>query len=146
MRIARAATGKDKIAICGYHGWHDWYLSANLSKKDNLKNMHLEGLKPAGVTKGLAGTTLTFNYNDIETLEKIIKQNKKYLSAIKMEVSRNVKPKKNFLEDVRYLANKNKILLIFDECTSGFRQNFGGLHKYYNVTPDLAIFGKALGN
>ena len=146
VRIARAATGKDKIAICGYHGWHDWYLSANLSKKDNLKNMHLEGLKPAGVPKVLAGTTLTFNYNDIESLEKIIKQNKKYLSAIKMEVSRNVKPKKNFLEDVRYLANKNKILLIFDECTSGFRQNFGGLHKYYNVTPDLAIFGKALGN
>ncbi len=145
VRIARAATGKDKVAICGYHGWHDWYLAANLDKKDNLKRMHLSGLQPRGVPKSLSGTTLTFKYNDISSLKKIIKNNKD-LGAIKMEVARNVEPEKSFLEAVRKLATKNKILLIFDECTSGFRQNFGGLHKYYKVSPDLAIFGKALGN
>tara|TARA_X000001036_G_scaffold112878_2_gene105722 strand:- start:412 stop:2457 length:2046 start_codon:yes stop_codon:yes gene_type:complete len=145
IRIARAATGKDKVAICGYHGWHDWYLAANLNKSDNLSKMLLPGLLPVGVPSKLKGMTFTFNYNDINSLEKIIKNNKD-LCAIKMEVSRNTPPKKNFLKNVRELANKHKILLIFDECTSGFRQTFGGLHKHYGVNPDIAIFGKALGN
>lgn len=146
IRIARAATGRDKIAVCGYHGWHDWYLAANLSSNDKLKSMHIPGLKPLGVPKKLRGTTLTFDYNNINSLEKIITNHKNELCAIKMEVSRNQKPKNNFLENVKFLAKKNKILLIFDECTSGFRQTFGGLHKQYKVQPDLAIFGKALGN
>ena len=146
IRIARAATRKDKIAICGYHGWHDWYLAANLNNNDKLKSMHIPGLQPLGVPKKLRGTTLTFDYNDINSLEKIINNHKNDLCAIKMEVSRNQKPKNNFLENVKFLAKKNKILLIFDECTSGFRQTFGGLHKHYKVYPDLAIFGKALGN
>ncbi len=145
IRIARAATGKDKIAICGYHGWHDWYLSANLNKRDNLKEMLLPGLQPDGVPNKLKGLTLTFNYNDINSLKKIITNNKN-LCAIKMEVSRNTAPKNNFLKKVRELANKHNLLLIFDECTSGFRQTFGGLHKHYGIDPDIAIFGKALGN
>ncbi|MEL0114683.1 MAG: aminotransferase class III-fold pyridoxal phosphate-dependent enzyme [Gammaproteobacteria bacterium] len=146
VRIARAFTGKDKIAICGYHGWHDWYISSNLNSDQNLDEHLLPGLKAKGVPRGLAGTTIPFQYNNIEQLEEIIHLYKDELAAIKMEVSRNSEPNNNFLENVRNLASSNNILLIFDECTSGFRETFGGLHKKYNVDPDLAIFGKALGN
>lgn len=146
IRIARASTGRDKIAICGYHGWHDWYLSANLNSDKNLDGHLLPGLQPNGIPRALTGTTLTFNYNDIDQLEKIIKDNKGEIAAIKMEVSRNEGPKDNYLQKVRDLATENNIILIFDECTSGFRETFGGLHKKYDVEPDLAIFAKALGN
>jgi glutamate-1-semialdehyde 2,1-aminomutase len=146
VRIARASTGRDKIAICGYHGWHDWYLSANLNSDKNLDGHLLPGLQPNGVPRGLTGTTLPFNYNDIEQLEQLVKDNKDEIAAIKMEVSRNEGPKDNYLQRVRDLATENNIILIFDECTSGFREEFGGLHKKYDVEPDLAIFAKALGN
>lgn len=146
IRIARAATGKDKIAICGYHGWHDWYLSTNLNDDKNLDGHLLPGLEPNGVPRGLTGTTLPFNYNDIEQLEQIIESNTGQIAAIKMEVSRNEGPENDFLQKVRELATKNNIVLIFDECTSGFRETFGGLHKKYDVEPDMAIFAKALGN
>ena len=145
IRIARAASSKDKVAICGYHGWHDWYLAANLSNKDELKKHLLSGLKPLGVPKNLSGTTLTFSYNNISELEELIKKNKD-IGVIKMEVSRNFKPKDGFLKKVRKISERNGIILIFDECTSGFRQTFGGLHKFYDVEPDIAIFGKTLGN
>jgi glutamate-1-semialdehyde 2,1-aminomutase len=146
VRIARASTGRDKIAICGYHGWHDWYLSTNLNSDKNLDGHLLPGLQPNGVPRGLTGTTLPFNYNDIEQLEQLIKKNNGEIAAIKMEVSRNEGPKDNYLQKVRDLATENNIILIFDECTSGFRETFGGLHKKYGVEPDLAIFAKALGN
>ncbi len=146
IRIARASTGRDKIAICGYHGWHDWYLSTNLNSDKNLDGHLLPGLQPNGVPRGLTGTTLPFNYNDIEQLEQLIKDNKGEIAAIKMEVSRNEGPKDGYLQKVRDLATENNIILIFDECTSGFRETFGGLHKKYNVEPDIAIFAKALGN
>lgn len=146
IRIARAFTKKDKIAVCGYHGWHDWYLSVNLSEKDGLSKHLLSGLNPSGVPKGLEGTVLGFEYNNLEQLEEIINKNKDQVAAIKMEVKRNVEPNNNFLQKVRELANKNNIVLIFDECTSGFRETDGGLHKKYKVNPDIAIFGKALGN
>jgi len=144
IRIARAASGKDKIAFCGYHGWHDWYLSANIANKENLNSQLLTGLNTYGVPKALKNTSFPFEYNNFKQLEKIVKKNN--IGIIKMEVERNIKPKNNFLKKVRNLANKKKIVLIFDECTSGFRENFGGLHKMYNIEPDLAIFGKALGN
>ena len=146
VRIARASSGKDKIAICGYHGWHDWYLSTNLNSNKNLDGHLLPGLEPNGVPRGLTGTTLPFNYNDIEQLEQLIKDNKDEIAAIKMEVSRNEGPKNDYLKKVRDLATENNIILIFDECTTGFRETFGGLHKKYDVEPDLAIFAKALGN
>ncbi|SMM99276.1 Glutamate-1-semialdehyde aminotransferase [uncultured Candidatus Thioglobus sp.] len=146
VRIARASTGKDKIAICGYHGWHDWYLSTNLNSDKNLDGHLLPGLQPNGVPRGLMDTTLPFNYNDIEQLEQLIKDNKGEIAAIKMEVSRNEGPKDNYLQKVRDIATENNIVLIFDECTSGFREIFGGLHKKYGVEPDMAIFAKALGN
>jgi len=146
IRIARASTGRDKIAICGYHGWHDWYLSTNLNNDKNLDGHLLPGLQPSGVPRGLTGTTLPFNYNDIGQLEQLIKDNKGEIAAIKMEVSRNEGPKDNYFQKVRDLATENNIILIFDECTSGFRETFGGLHKKYDVEPDLAVFAKALGN
>ena len=145
IRIARAFTKKQKVAVCGYHGWHDWYLAANLKSKDSLKNHLLKGISPSGVPKELANTIYTFNYNDIDYLRRIIKSDKK-IGIIKMEVSRNYMPKSNFLKKIRKICDENKIILIFDECTSGFRGTFGGLHKLFNVTPDIAIFGKALGN
>jgi len=144
IRIARAATGKDKVAVCGYHGWHDWYLSANLGNGNDLDGHLLPGLDPAGVPKSLAGTVFPFEYNNFEKLESIIKSQD--IGVIKMEVSRSTGPENDFLSQVRKLATQNNIVLIFDECTSGFRETFGGLHKKYNVEPDMAIFGKALGN
>lgn len=145
IRIARAASGRDKVAICGYHGWHDWYLSANLGSTDGLGGHLLPGLDPAGVPAHLRETVLPFNYNNLEELKELIKEHPD-LGVIKMEVSRNMGPAPGFLEGVRALASANNIVLIFDECTSGFRQAFGGLHQLYGVEPDMCMFGKALGN
>ena len=144
IRIGRAASGKDNIAFCGYHGWHDWYLSANLSGKDRLDSHLLPGLNPKGVSTTLKNTIFPFKYNDFLGLKKIIDQKK--IGIVKMEVQRNDAPKNNFLQKIRKICDKKGIVLIFDECSSGFRQTFGGLHKMYKVNPDIATFGKALGN
>jgi glutamate-1-semialdehyde 2,1-aminomutase len=144
VRIARAHTGKDKIAICGYHGWHDWYLSANLATDSNLDGHLLPGLSPSGVPRGLAGTTVPFSYNNAAELSELLKTGE--FAAVKMEVSRNFGPEDGFLQEVRDLCTHYGVVLIFDECTSGFRETFGGLHLKYGVKPDLAMFGKALGN
>ncbi len=144
IRIARAATGKDNVAICGYHGWHDWYLSANLGDYKNLAGHLLPGLEPNGVPQSLRGTVFPFNYNNFEELEALVSLHD--IGVIKMEVVRNMGPEDNFLHKVRKLATHRGIVLIFDECTSGFRETFGGLHKKYGVEPDMAMFGKALGN
>jgi glutamate-1-semialdehyde 2,1-aminomutase len=144
IRIARAASGRDKVAVCGYHGWHDWYLSANLGDDKSLDGHLLPGLEPNGVPRNLKGTVFPFSYNNYQELESLV--NAQDIGVIKMEVSRNTGPEDNFLQKVRDLATKKNIVLIFDECTSGFRQSFGGLHKIYGVEPDMAMFGKALGN
>jgi len=144
IRIARAASGRDKVAVCGYHGWHDWYLSANLGDDENLAGHLLPGLDPRGVPKNLRGTVFPFNYNNYEELETLVTTHD--IGVIKMEVVRNMGPENNFLHKVRKLATDRGIVLIFDECTSGFRQTFGGLHKLYGVEPDMAMFGKAMGN
>lgn len=144
VRIARAASGKDKIAICGYHGWHDWYLSANLGDDKSLDGHLLPGLEPRGVPRSLKGTVFTFNYNRFDELQALV--NAHDIGVIKMEVVRNAGPEDNFLHKVRKLATERNIVLVFDECTSGFRETFGGLHKKFGVEPDIAIFGKALGN
>ena len=144
VRIGRAASGKDNVAICGYHGWHDWYLAANLGGEGELAPHLLPDLQPNGVPKALKGTIFPFTYNNFEELENIVKNNN--LGVIKMEVMRNFEPHEGFLEKVRKIATDNNIVLIFDECTSGFRETNGGLHKKYNVNPDIAMFGKAIGN
>lgn len=144
IRIARAASGRDKVAVCGYHGWHDWYLSANLGDDENLAGHLLPGLDPKGVPQNLRGTVFPFNYNNYQELEDLV--NAQNIGVIKMEVVRNMGPEDGFLQKVRQLATQRGIVLIFDECTSGFRETFGGLHKKYGVEPDMAMFGKALGN
>jgi glutamate-1-semialdehyde 2,1-aminomutase len=144
IRIARAASGKDKVAFCGYHGWHDWYLAANLGDETHLAGHLLPGLEPKGVPSNLRDTIFPFTYNRLDELEALV--NTHDIGVIKMEVSRNQGPVNGFLEKVRKLATDRGIVLIFDECTSGFRQTFGGLHKLYGVEPDMAMFGKALGN
>lgn len=144
VRIARAFSGKDKVAFCGYHGWHDWYLSANLAQDSNLDGHLLPGLSPAGVPRSLEGVTVPFKYNDPESLERLLKTGD--FGVVKMEVTRNFGPETDFLESVRSLCDKYGAVLIFDECTSGFRETFGGIHKKYQIEPDIAMFGKALGN
>lgn len=144
IRIARAAAGRGKVAFCGYHGWHDWYLAANLGDQTRLAGHLLPGLEPNGVPENLRDTIYPFTYNRFDELEAIVRDQD--IGVIMMEVSRNEKPRDGFLQKVRELATKKGIILIFDECTSGFRESLGGLHKIYGVDPDMAIFGKALGN
>ena len=144
IRLARAASGKDNVAFCGYHGWHDWYLASNLSDSKGLDGHLLPGLDPHGVPKNLKDSVHPFEYNNFDKLEELVKT--KNIGVVIMEVYRNKEPENNFLHRVRKLANEHNIVLVFDECTSGFRKNFGGLHKLYDVEPDVAMFGKALGN
>ena len=144
IRIARAASGKDKVAICGYHGWHDWYLSTNHNQGDGLSGHLLPGLDPSGVPKNLKDTVFPFHYNNIAELENLV--NLHDIGVIKMEVVRNFGPEDNFLQKVRDLATKKNIVLVFDECTSGFRETYGGIFKKYGVEPDVAMFGKTIGN
>lgn len=145
IRIARSFIKKNQVAICGYHGWQDWYLSANLKNKNNLNQIHLSGLGSAGIPNELSGLTLPFKYNDINSFKNLIKKNPN-IGIVFMEVQRNELPKKNFLKQIRKITLKNNIILIFDECTSGFREVHGGLHLKYKVIPDLCIFGKAIAN
>jgi glutamate-1-semialdehyde 2,1-aminomutase len=145
VRLARAATGKDKILFCGYHGWHDWYLSSNIINPSNLDQHLMQNIKTNGIPKVLKNTSIPFEYNNIKQFKKLISKYKD-ISAVIMEVQRDKKPNLNFLNEIRNLTKKNNIILIFDECTSGFRETFGGIHKKYNINPDIVIYGKALGN
>ena len=144
IRIARAASGRDNVAICGYHGWHDWYLSANHNGGDDLSSHLLGGLSPNGVPKNLKNTVYPFNYNNFEELLSIVENNE--IGVIKMEVVRNFGPEDEFLNKVRKLATDRNIVLIFDECTSGFRETFGGIYQKYGVEPDMIMYGKTIGN
>lgn len=144
VRIARAASGRDGVAFCGYHGWHDWYLSANLAEHSALDGHLLPGLDPAGVPRGLSGAVRPFPYNDVAALESLFARGD--VGVVFMEVQRSTAPTPGFLEGVRALATRHGATLVFDECTSGFRKNLGGLHLLYGVEPDIAVFGKTLGN
>ncbi len=148
VRIARAHTGKDKVALCGYHGWHDWYLAANLadSNSDALDGHLLPGLDPAGVPSGLAGNTLTFHYNDLEELDALLHEHGAELGAIVMEPTRFTDPDPGFLEGVRERCDRFGIPLIFDEISIGWRLCCGGAHLKFGINPDIAVFAKALGN
>lgn len=145
-RIARAYTGKDIVLVCGYHGWHDWYLAANLVKGDPLADVHLRGLEPSGVPKGLAGSNLIFHYNNIEEFEELVDENHGKIAAVIMEPIRNDYPQNGFLEKIREITLKENIVLIFDEITAGFRLCAGGSHKVLGVNPDIAVFAKGMTN
>ena len=146
IRLARAYTKKDNVLICGYHGWHDWYLSANLKSKKKLNEHLLPGLEPLGVPKGLVKSVIPYKYNDFESLEKIVKPNAKNCAAIVLEPWRSTLPNKDFINELRKIANKNKCVLIFDEITSGWRINTGGTHQIFKIDPDLVVYGKTIAN
>ncbi len=146
VRIARASSKKDKVAFCGYHGWLDWYLSANLADNKNLDGHLLAGLKPAGVPRCLKGTALPFHYNNIKELEEIVSKNKGEIGAIVMEPYKYKEPEDGFLQKVRKIADEIGAVLIFDEISIGWRVHPGGIHMLYGVNPDMAVFSKAMGN
>jgi len=132
IRLARAVTGRDHVAVCGYHGWHDWYIGST------TKNL--------GVPESTQKLTHKFVYNDIKSLEKIFEDNKNKVAAVIMEPMNYVEPKDDFLQKIKILAHKHGALLIFDEIITGFRYNLGGAQKLFGVTPDLATFGKSMAN
>ncbi len=147
VRIARAHTGRDIIACCGYHGWSDWYLAANLAEDAALDGHLIPGLEPSGVPRGLLGTNYTFRYNHLEELQAIVEKHGKNLAAIVMEPIRSDMPEDGFIEGVRAIADENGIVLIMDEVSAGFRYCTGGSHLVlHKTTPDMAVFSKALGN
>ena len=146
VRIARAATGRDKVAFCGYHGWHDWYLAVNLGQGDALRGHLLPGLEPAGVPQGLTGTILPFKYNQLDELNAIVAEHGQSLGVIVLEVVRNDGPDIGFLEEVRKIASRCGAVLIFDEITSGWRTATCGMHMKYGVHPDMATFAKTMSN
>jgi glutamate-1-semialdehyde 2,1-aminomutase len=146
IRVARAYTRRDKIAFCGYHGWSDWYLAANLGERDALDGQLMPGLEPAGVPRGLKGTALPFHYNHIDELKAIVDDNRNSLAAIVLEPQRDQPPAEGFLEAVRDIAANIGAVLIFDEITTGFRMTTGGVHLLLGVNPDIAVFAKAMAN
>ncbi|MDB5386356.1 MAG: kanB [Planctomycetaceae bacterium] len=154
VRIARASTGRDRIAFCGYHGWSDWYLAANIpgteqgaaGNGDRLRGHLLPGLEPLGVPAGLGGTMLPFNYNKLEELERHFRDHGRNIAAVVMEPTRSIDPEHGFLEGVRNLCRQNGAVFILDEISVGWRLACGGAHLRYGVTPDIAVFSKALGN
>ena len=144
VRIARAKNKKSKILFSGYHGWHDWYLSANLKNKKNLNNHLLKDLDPIGVPKELKGTNIPIKFNNVDDLKKKIKI--KNIAAIVLEPGRFNKINKSFVKEINSLCVRNKICLIVDEITCGWRSNLGGLYKKVGLKPDIVVYGKALGN
>ncbi|MBU0675967.1 MAG: aminotransferase class III-fold pyridoxal phosphate-dependent enzyme [Proteobacteria bacterium] len=146
VRIARAFTQKDIVLFCGYHGWHDWYLAANLGKETALDGHLLPGLEPRGVPRALTGTAYPFIYNDIEGFLRLIKQHAGRVGVVVLETIRNQPPTPEFLATLRAVTQKNGIVFVVDEITAGWRMNLGGSHLLYDVKPDIAVFGKAMGN
>lgn len=146
VRIARANTKKDKVLFCGYHGWSDWYLAANLHDDTALDGHLLKGLEPAGVPRGLKTTSKPFQYNDLDTFKQIVLENKDQIAAVVMEPIRNIYPQDGFLQTIRDITLQEGIILIIDEVSSGFRLTCGGAHLELGVEPDMAVFAKAMSN
>ena len=144
VRLARATNKETKIAFSGYHGWHDWYVAANLQNKKNLNNHLLKDLEPIGVPKELKNTAIPFKFNDFSELKKILNKNK--LSAVVIECGRYNYLSKDFVKKINNLCNKKKICLIVDEITTGWRETNGGLYKLLGLKPGIVVYGKALGN
>lgn len=146
VRIARGVTGRDKILFCGYHGWHDWYLAANLAAGANL-NAHLfPGIEATGVPKALAGTAIPFPYGDASALGELLDRHRDEVATVIMEPLRSEVPAPGYLEAVAKLAREHGAVLIFDEVSAGLRFSTGGAQQYLGVTPDMAVFAKSISN
>ncbi len=146
VRIVRAATGKDKILFCGYHGWHDWYLSSNLAESSALDGQLLPGLEPNGVPRALRGTSIPFFYNNLESFKSLFNEYKHDLAGVVMEPVRSTWPQEGFMETIRQMTKESGIPLVFDEVTSGLRMTSGGIHLKLGIQPDVAVLAKSLGN
>ena len=146
VRIARAATKKDKILFCGYHGWHDWYISANLSSNEVLDGHLLPGLQPNGIPRKLFETSLPFNYNNTAEFLALANKYDGEIAAVVLESVKNDPPQKDFIDAIRTITKEKGIVFIVDEITSGFRLNTGGAHLIYGLEPDMAVFAKAISN
>lgn len=146
VRIGRAASGKDKVMFCGYHGWHDWYLAANLNEDKALDGHLLPGLEPKGVPRALTGTAIPFKFNDIEDFNTVLDAHGDETGVIVLEIVRNDEPDLEFLRRISEAAKSRGIVFIVDEITSGWRLNAGGAHLLYDVNPDIAVFGKTTSN
>lgn len=146
VRIARAYAKKDVVLFCGYHGWNDWYLAANLNEDKALDGHLIQGLEPAGVPRGLLESSCPFNYNDTEHFLQLVEKYKGRVAAVVLESIRNIYPKEDFLDTIREVTKKEDIVLIADEVSSGFRLTCGGAHLVLGFEPDMAVMAKALGN
>lgn len=144
VRIARAFTGRDKVAFSGYHGWCDWYLATNLGDENKLKEHLLPGLDPKGVPVGLKNTALPFRYNDVEDLMRLAETED--FGVIVLEGARYDFPKPYFIEAVHRVAEQKNAIIVLDEITSGWRMTDGGVYKLLGFNPDIVVYGKALGN
>lgn len=146
VRIARAATQKDIILFSGYHGWHDWYLAANLADDTALDGQLLPGLKPAGVTRSMKGTSYPFFYNNKAEFLSLIEKYGDKIGGVVLEAIRNISPEKDFFETIENETQRLGIPLIVDEVSSGFRMNCGGAHLNIGLNPDIAVFAKGISN
>ena len=146
VRIARAYTDKDIILFCGYHGWHDWYLSSILSDNRSLDWHLLPDLEPRGVPQSLMKTAIPFKYNNIQSFLDAYKKYKGRIAAVVMEPVRESYPRDKFLNRIRDVTERDNIILVFDEITSGWRNEIGGIHKIFDVNPDISVFAKAMSN
>lgn len=146
VRIARATTDRSAVAIAGYHGWHDWYLAANLGDNDALRGMLLPGLEPRGVPRELRGTAIPFAHGDLAAFDAVMEKQGRRLAAVVMEPCRHLPPPPGYLEHVRARTRDCGALLVFDEITIGWRLHFGGAHMILGIHPDIAVFAKAMGN
>src|ERR1051325_3634845 len=129
VRLARAYTGRNKVLCCGYHGWHDWYISVTDRNR--------------GIPEAMQELTYTFNYNDIQSLIDSVDDN---TACVILEPVVFEAPRDNFLQKVREVCDANGVLLIFDEMWTGFRLAAGGAQEYFNVSSDVQCFSKAIAN
>jgi len=146
LRIARAHTKKTKVAFCGYHGWHDWYLSTNLNDAEGLENQLLPGLSTDGIPKELKNTAFPFGYGNYKQFSEVIDNVGDEIGVVIMEVQRYKNIDIDFLKYIKKTTRERNIVLIFDEISSGFRVNIVGMHLLHDIEPDIVVLGKALGN
>ena len=145
-RIARGVTGRNLILFSGYHGWHDWYQSANYLVDPESGEFPFAGIEPIGVPAELAGTALPFAWGDLTGLRELLRAHAGEVAAIMLEPMRSELPPPNYLEGVRELARDHGAVLIFDEVSCGFRPHIGGVQAYLGVTPDMTVLAKAMSN
>ena len=143
IRIARSFSDKDVVAFSGYHGWHDWYLSANLSG-DELKYHLLSGVRPSGVPKGLKKSSIPFEYNNIDDFKRVVSENE--IGVVVIEGCRYEYPQIDFIKTLEQICFEKNIVLIVDEITSGWRITDGGVFKKFDMSPDIIVYGKGMGN